>query len=113
MGNTATGPGQLGIQASGAVVTSEYDESLPLIIPDYTGGPVDGGHTLDVPAGQTLSFASGSVIKGQATSGCARTPRSPSKAPSMRWRGRESHHLHLDQRQLRGRRHRNGQPCCG
>ena len=34
VGNTATGPGQLGIQASGAVVTSEYDESLPLIIPD-------------------------------------------------------------------------------
>ena len=26
---------------------------------------MDGGHTLDVPAGQTLSFASGSVIKGQ------------------------------------------------
>ena len=35
---------------------------------------MDGGHTLDVPAGQTLSFASGSVIKGQATSGCCTNP---------------------------------------
>jgi hypothetical protein len=74
-GNTATGSGMLGIDGSGAVVSSTFaGGALPLIIPDISGGPGDSSTTLDVPSGVTATLEEGTVLKGQGPTGCCTIP---------------------------------------